>query len=187
MKLRDKINGIIHKLSFTQAELKTILFIIIIIIAGFSIKFVKYLYSGDKPYDYTEADLNFKSAAEKYSLLQNKDTIINLSESENDTLSVIERKELEQKLINTEDSVNSSLKKNSKGKKEAALEGKTININTATKEVLVSLPGIGDTMAERIISYRNDHNSFKKIEDIMKVKGIGKKKFEKLKKYITVN
>jgi comEA protein len=187
MRLRDKIDRINHKLSFTRAELKTILFIIFIIIAGFSFKFVKHLYSGDKPYDFTSADLNFKNASDKYRELKITDTTINLTEAEGDTLSVEERKELEQKLGTAEDSVNSSLKKDGKGKKEAALEGKTININTATKNELISLPGIGDTMAERIIIYRNDHNGFKKTEDIMKVKGIGKKKYEKLKKYITVN
>jgi len=39
------------------------------------------------------------------------------------------------------------------------------------------LPGVGESMADKIIEYRKDHNGFKKIEDLMKVKGIGKKKF----------
>ena len=42
-------------------------------------------------------------------------------------------------------------------------------------------------MAEKIMQYRTEHNGFKKPEDIMKVKGIGKKKFEKIKPYIITN
>ena len=62
-----------------------------------------------------------------------------------------------------------------------------ININTAPKEVLVGLDGIGDKMAQRIITYRTEHGPFETIQDIMKVNGIGDKKFEKIKSRITVN
>lgn len=187
MKLKDKISVLIQKLSFTQAELKTILFISFIIIAGFSIKYAKHIYSDDKSYNYTAADLSFKSGAEKYSALHDTETVINLTEKENDTITESELQKLKEKIQAAEDSVNLEIKKDKKGKKESALEGKTININEATKEQLISLPGIGEAMAERIINYRKDHNGFKKTEDIMKVKGIGKKKYEKLKNYITVN
>ena len=54
-----------------------------------------------------------------------------------------------------------------------------ININTANLNELMELDGIGEQTAKKIINYRNDH-SFKKIEDIMNVSGIGKKKFEEL-------
>lgn len=65
--------------------------------------------------------------------------------------------------------------------------GDTININTAPKETLVLLDGIGDKMAQRIITYRTEHGPFETIQDIMKVNGIGDKKFEKIKSRITVN
>lgn len=61
-----------------------------------------------------------------------------------------------------------------------------ININTAQKEDLIKLSGIGDTRAQAIIDYRNQNGYFKKIEDIMKVSGIGEKTFENIKDYITV-
>ncbi len=61
-----------------------------------------------------------------------------------------------------------------------------VNINTANINELESLKGIGKAKAETIIEYRKQHK-FKKIEDIMKVKGIGKKLFEKIKDEISVN
>ena len=55
-----------------------------------------------------------------------------------------------------------------------------ININSAEKDILVTLDGIGDKMADRIIAYRTKQ-PFNTIEDLMKVSGIGQKKFDKIK------
>lgn len=60
-----------------------------------------------------------------------------------------------------------------------------ININTASEKELDALPGIGPAIARRIVEHRSSQ-PFTKIEDIMLVKGIGKKKFAKLKELITV-
>lgn len=60
-----------------------------------------------------------------------------------------------------------------------------VNINTASKEELMTLKGIGETTAEAIIEYRKK-NKFTKIEDIKNVKGIGDKKFESIKEDIEV-
>lgn len=68
---------------------------------------------------------------------------------------------------------------------EAIAEQK-ININTATVEELQNLPGLGSTIAEQIVDYRNEHGSFQKIEDIMQVKGLGEEAFDKIKHLITV-
>ncbi len=60
-----------------------------------------------------------------------------------------------------------------------------VNINTASKEELMTLKGVGETTAEAIIEYRKE-NKFTKIEDIKNVKGIGDKKFESIKEDIEV-
>lgn len=59
-----------------------------------------------------------------------------------------------------------------------------ISLNSATKEELMTLPGIGESKANSIIEYREKNNGFKTTEDIMNVKGIGKAMYEKIKDYI---
>ena len=68
----------------------------------------------------------------------------------------------------------------------AASSGAPINLNTATAAQLESLPGIGKSTAERILEYRQKNGGFKKIEDLMNVRGIGEKGFLKMKGLITV-
>ena len=61
-----------------------------------------------------------------------------------------------------------------------------VNINTATKETLMSLKGIGESKADKIIEYRNTQGTFKTIDEIKNVSGIGDSVYEKIKDYITV-
>ena len=62
-----------------------------------------------------------------------------------------------------------------------------IDINRAEPWLLQALPGIGEVKAQAIVGYRNEHGPFKRIEDLLKVSGIGPATFEKLKDYITVS
>lgn len=64
--------------------------------------------------------------------------------------------------------------------------GEVININTANKEQLMKISGVGKTKAEAIIEHREKNGDFKKKEDITKVRGIGKATFEKIKDKIEV-
>ncbi|KXZ40116.1 competence protein ComEA [Alkalithermobacter thermoalcaliphilus JW-YL-7 = DSM 7308] len=62
-----------------------------------------------------------------------------------------------------------------------------ININTASEAQLKTLPGVGDSIAKKIVSYREENSGFKSIEEIKNVSGIGDKKFEEIKELISIN
>lgn len=68
----------------------------------------------------------------------------------------------------------------------AAGADKLVNINTADAGQLVNLPQIGPKMAQRILDYRKSSGGFKRVQDLMKVKGIGEKVFAKLQPLITI-
>ena len=61
-----------------------------------------------------------------------------------------------------------------------------ININTAGKEELMTLPGIGEAKAEKILRYREEHGAFRSIEDVMQIEGIKEGVFNKIKEDITI-
>jgi comEA protein len=65
-------------------------------------------------------------------------------------------------------------------------KGGIVNLNTASVAELEELPGIGPSTAARIVEYRQKNGSFKKVEDLMNIRGIGEKSFLKLKPLITI-
>ncbi len=67
-----------------------------------------------------------------------------------------------------------------------AVQGEKININTATREQLMTLNGIGAARADAIITYREEHGAFSAVEDIMQVSGIKDAAFAKIKDHIVV-
>ena len=64
--------------------------------------------------------------------------------------------------------------------------GPAVNLNTATVEQLQRLPGIGPKTAARIVEYRQKNGGFKKIEEVMNIRGIGEKNFLKIKPQLSV-
>lgn len=68
----------------------------------------------------------------------------------------------------------------------AAANVAKININSATAKELQGLPGIGEVTAERIIAFRTEKGKFRTVDDLLKVKGVGKKSLEKIRGLISI-
>ena len=71
-------------------------------------------------------------------------------------------------------------------KKPIKTPTRIINLNRATLDDLMLLPGCGPVMAQRILDYRKENGAFKSVDDLDEVKGIGPKKLEKIKPWATV-
>ena len=61
-----------------------------------------------------------------------------------------------------------------------------VNINTATKEQLMEVPGIGEVYAQRILDYRNNVGAFESLEELLEIDGIGNKRLQNWSQYLTV-
>jgi len=133
-------------------------------------------------------------------LTNNADTsLINLSQKVKDEMVIIVYSKEEVQKMNEEEpcicpDVNDACI-NEENKSEIIVEDKNnqkveanskISINTASKEELMMLDGIGETKAVSIIEYRSKNGNFKTIEEIMEVSGIGEAAFEKIKEKITI-
>ena len=132
-------------------------------------------------------------------LTENADTsVINLSKKLQDEMVIIiysreqvlhfeETKKQEEYLLDKcREPDENSLKNDACIENESTNITGKININTASKEELMTLPGIGESKAKEIISYRETNGSFQSIEDIKNVTGIGESIFAKIQEAITV-
>ncbi len=154
---------------FTAGDITIILFLMISFIVGLVIKF-----SGREPaqeFNYSVQDREFEQSlkqafngADSKSLTPEQLRRINELNLMNDSLVAIKSPQI-------------------KGGKESAIHNK-IKINSASAIELALLPGIGGAMAERIVDYRNSRGGFKSLTELMNIKGIGEKKYQKLKDYI---
>lgn len=63
---------------------------------------------------------------------------------------------------------------------------KPVNINTATSEELQQVPGIGPATAEKILQMRKSYGPFKSVDDLLAIRGLGAKRLEKMRKYLTI-
>jgi competence protein ComEA len=174
------LKSFFSNIGFTKNETRVIILIVSVLIIGSGIKYYKYFFTGDRTqYDYSKSDSEFKKLTED--ARQREFDVIN-----NDTLKQDEIEKFAGEMKADQDSLESIEKETKISKKELKLREKSINLNTAGVDELVSLAGIGESTAEKIIEYRNKKGGFRKIQDIMKVKGIGEKKFEKIREYLTI-
>jgi comEA protein len=155
------------KIGFTETEIKVLLFLLALFLAGFTyIKFIK----GGTEATYKEFDYS----KEESSLLKSEqgDSL--------DEASIPEDKgSIRKQVLELKDKPYETTTK-----KEPA--EKSINLNTASKEELMKISGIGDKTAGNIFAYREKNGKFKTIDELMNVKGIGEAKFAKFKKYLFI-
>ncbi|MEP0860226.1 MAG: helix-hairpin-helix domain-containing protein [Ignavibacterium sp.] len=161
----DKLS---KKLNLTQTELKISGFLILTLIVGILIKFI---FSINE-----KTDLTFYNYAQIDSIF--------FSSDENDG----NNSEIINKNVDYKQEVFDFNKQsfNNVYTKQLPAE-KSINLNKATKQELMSLPGIGETTAKNIIELREKIGKFRKPEDLLKVKGIGSKKLDKIINYIFID
>lgn len=161
----------LRNLGFTKQDLMVIGFLFITFCTGLIIRLIGWHTPPD--YDYSESDKQFERSIKN-----------GLAELDSRELTPEQQKVVS--LINSiKDSLSTSNGEKKLSSKDAALD-RIININTASSDELQMLPGVGKSTAERIIAYRETAHGFKTIEDLMNVKGIGEKKFAKLKLHISV-
>ncbi len=155
------LNKFNQSFGFTQTESRVVLFLILAFLAGIGIKTFKGNSGTAKKFNYASLDSEFE--ARSRTIQQTDSVYVKVSETDSES--------------------DETSSKHSAADKQIDRDVK-IDLNKATNEELVKLPGIGKAMAERIIKYREENGAFTKIEGLMKVKGIGKKKFDKLAPYI---
>jgi competence protein ComEA len=144
---------------FTKTQLKAILFLVAILSVAIAYHFIKQILYPQEPFDFSQFEEKFDSR---------RDSIAK----------ILEEGMPPQSLPDSTQPVKPTI---------TSTQNQIININTADKNELTTLPRIGPVIAQRIIDYRNENGKFVKIEDIKNVKGIGEKTFDNLKDLITAN
>ena len=159
------------KIGFTETEIVVILFLTGLFILGFV--YVEFIKDGSgeeyKYIDYSKEDSLF-------SIYSN----FNPEYDPDDSL-LISNLEIKKRVLELSDTI-AYVKKD-----VSSLAEKSININTAGINELVQLPGIGEKTAEKIIQLRNERGKFRRVDELMDVKGIGEVKFNKIKKFLYID
>jgi competence protein ComEA len=154
-----------EKIGFTQTEIKVILFLVVVFLVGAAYSIVNSSSKGEYiNFDYSEQDSLF-------SLYKKNFTADKLTEESVD----IKKDVLDLKPLDYE-----------QNKKPPLPKEKSININGAGINQLISLPGIGEKTAQKIVLLRNERSGFNNLEELKDVKGIGEVKFNKIKKFLYI-
>ncbi len=164
--LKELFHKISVKIGFTENELKVLFFVVIVFCVGL---FGKYLF------------VNFPG--ESAHRAQNGSTLPQGMKNKQigSSFGINEEKKVESERKVSDFSTND---KNANYKKSLPALKNKVNLNSAGIDELVLLPGIGKKTAMKIIDYRNKHGKFNDLSELKNVKGIGKNKFEKIKKLI---
>ena len=164
-----KFKKLSRKIGFTETELKVVAFLLITFAFGLSYKILFHNPPSAeyKVFDYSEQDSLFESSRERIEKLKEENSANNLVDIKRE---VFEFKE--------QTSYNNT--------KKILPNEKSINLNTATKEELITLPGIGEKTAEKILELRNIKGNYSSLDELLEVKGIGDTKFNNIKKFLYI-
>ena len=156
--MKDFFTRLQQLFGFTHNEVKVIIFLTGTFLLGVGIRWYtsdSRVPGGAGEFDYSASDREFTERSRKAAEL--------FSRTHGETTKVEQKKKLS----------------------KPRLQPYSIDINTAPKDKLMDLPGIGEEYAERIILFREDNGPFATVDDLARVKGIGKKTLERLRPYIT--
>lgn len=163
----DKIS---KNLGLTKTEIKTVVFIVSIFILGLGYKHL--IKNSEKPeykvFDYSAQDSLFY-------------------ENETDSTTYFSLKSDEKKVDYKQEVLDFNNRSFNNIQKKIIPAENSINLNSAGIKELAQLPGIGEKTASKIVEYRNSIKKFTNINQLLSVTGIGKSKFQKIKKYIFID
>ncbi|GBD88329.1 helix-hairpin-helix motif protein [bacterium BMS3Abin03] len=156
------------KIGFTVTEIKVLLFLAFALLLGVSYEYYKQSRLPEyKQFDYSEQDSLFKSLTGEIKEKLEEEIAKNNVDSKQEVLDFKPR----------------DFKKE---KKKSPPAEKSIDINKADINILKRLPGIGEKTAQKIIDLRKERSGFNNLNELMDVKGIGKSKFNKIKKFLYI-
>ncbi|RKY95237.1 MAG: hypothetical protein DRQ01_00255 [Ignavibacteriae bacterium] len=154
-----------EKIGFTQTEIKVILFLVVVFLVGAAYSIINDGSKGEYiNFDYSEQDSLFSLYKKNFPPDKLPDESVDIKEE------VLELEPLDYE----------------RNKKPPLPQEKSININKAGINQLISLPGIGEKTAQKIILLREERGGFKNLEELKDVKGIGEVKFNKIKKFLYI-
>lgn len=136
-------------------------------------------------YVYTTKEIKDKEKVKAQTCV-NETIYIDTCKEKESSVIVTEENKTPDSITPKEEVSNDEIASDSTTEVESNTEVKLISLNTATKEELMTLSGVGESKAENIISYREQNNGFKSIEELKNVSGIGDAIFEKIKSNITI-
>lgn len=172
--MQNKFYQWMMQLQITKAERRVVYVVLFIVVLVQSIAYFE-IFDQKEEFDYSEAKLQFAELAKE---IQHRDSLILLRYTQ---------PELILAGSNGEKGLGSSASSKTRKKQKPALQEKSINPNSASQADLERIPGIGPVTAARIIAYRQKNGLFTSLEDMVKVKGIGKKTLETIKPYLTLD
>jgi competence ComEA-like helix-hairpin-helix protein len=152
--MKARLKSFIESLNFTATERIVVLTLVGAFILGLGIRLFRQDATGSPGFDYAASDAEFTARSSARALPSTP--------------------------ARAADTVTAPAAAGAPGAARSAGAGVRVDLNRASKRDLMGLPGVGEVIAERILLYREEHGGFAGVADLMKVKGIGKKKLEQI-------